>query len=68
MPYFSISPEEVTQANAFIKHQKETAPDFSDTVGGRFTYQFTPTSIGVLVSLLDNATGATESLTDLGSL
>lgn len=37
---------------------------YTGTIGGRFTYQFTPTSLGVIVKVLDGLDKTEIDLTD----
>lgn len=56
-----------------LKQQKivdawmDSLPDaYTGAVGGRFTYSWTPTSIGDLISVKDAITGQELDLTNLG--
>ena len=51
---FPISEEEDKK----IKEWIEKRPEFNEgAIGGRYTYQFTPTSIGVIGTIIDGMTG-----------
>lgn len=67
MPYFRLSNEEIATANAFIARQETENPSHGGAIGGRWTYTFTPTSLGVIASIVDNVTKATEDLTDFSN-
>lgn len=66
---FPMTEEEVYKAQEWIKtHDKEEHPHQSaGAIGGRYTYEFTPTSIGVLCSVRCSC-GDRCDLTDLSTL
>lgn len=64
MNTFSLSKSELEAAKLFIKEQNKKAPANAGAIGGRWSYQFTPTSIGVISSIVDNVTKETKDLTD----
>jgi hypothetical protein len=62
---FTVEDTEVEDANKWMKEQKEKHPHQGTTIGGRFSYKFTPTGLGVAVSICDNLTGESEDVTDV---
>ena len=54
---FPISEEEDKKINEWIEKQMEKHPSGRATIGGRFTYEFFPTSIGTAGSIIDGLTG-----------
>lgn len=63
---FPISEEEDNKINEWIKKQMEKHPGRLGAVGGRFTYEFLPTSIGTAGTVIDSSTGDKFNFQDLG--
>lgn len=65
---FALSKDEVQKMNAWLKQHNETCPNAGSkkqgAIGGRLTYYFTPTTLGVFSSV-KCVCGAEELLTDL---
>jgi hypothetical protein len=57
---FELTDEEDKRAKEWMRAQREEHPSESAAIGGRFTFTFTPTGIGVFAYVKDAATG--ESL------
>ena len=62
---FPLTHEQRKAADKWIDSQPKID---SGAIGRRWSYLFTPTSIGLLVVLIDNATKAKIDLTDYDSL
>jgi hypothetical protein len=62
---FELSAEQERIANEWIDKRNREA---HGPIGGRWSYRFCPTSIGVCVSLVDNASGDELDLTDYDTL
>ena len=52
------------QIKKFEKWQKKHEPMYTGAIGGRYTFEFTPTSIGIAVVAVDNLTHTELNLTD----
>ena len=63
---FPISEEEEKKINEWIEKQIEKHPSGRSTIGGRFTYEFFPTSIGAAGSIIDGLTGDKFNFQELG--
>ena len=69
---FSLTTEQEQQVSEWIKEQDrflelQGKDTYGGACGGRFTYSFTPTSIGVIVKVSDGRSGATIDVTDYKS-
>ena len=66
---FPMTEEEVQKAEKWMKEHDESAHNgkSSGAIGGRYTYEFTPTSIGVFCGLRCSC-GASVTLTDFNTL
>jgi len=64
---FSVKGKELEDAEKWMLEQKKEHPGGVTTIGGRFSYQFTPTGLGVSVSVHDNWTGDYKDVTDVDS-
>ncbi len=53
---FPISKEEQEKIDEWKKKQIQDSPSPRTAIGGRFTYEFYPTSIGVAASVIDGMT------------
>jgi hypothetical protein len=64
---FEVEGKELDDSQAWMKKQKLEHPHPGTTIGGRFSYKFTPTGLGIAVHVIDNLTGDEEDVTDVGS-
>lgn len=71
---FELTPKQQKQISRFIKSQykihrelEKKGIDCTGSIGGAFTYHFTPTSIGVVIRIEDNATLTVLDVTDYDS-
>lgn len=58
---FKLRPE---QEEKLVKWKEARKEVYTGVSGGRYTYVFTPTSLGCIVSVLDNVTNDKLDLTD----
>ena len=63
---FPISEEEDKKINEWIEKQMEKVPGIGGASGGRFTYQFTPTGLGIAGTIIDGFTGDKFTFQELG--
>lgn len=63
---FPISEKEDKKINEWIKSQQEKVPGIGGAAGGRFTYQFTPTGLGIAGTIIDGFTGDKFTFQELG--
>jgi len=49
---FTLTPEQVQRIEAW--KDEHNRGKYSGAIGGRYTYSFTPTSLGVIVKVRDN--------------
>ena len=63
---FPISEEESKKINEWIKKQMEKNPSTGGTIGGRFRYEFIPTGIGTVGTIIDIFTEDRFNFQDLG--
>ena len=61
---FTVAPSELEAVNKWVLEQMKNHPHPGTTIGGRFSYRFTPTGLGVGVEIIDNLTGGSENVTD----
>lgn len=63
---FPMTEKEVLNAEEFIREHSASAHNYDSktAIGGQYTYEFTPTSIGVFSSVRCCACGATYNITD----
>lgn len=60
---FRLTDDEYERASAWIDaHRTDGRP--TGASGGRFTYTFTPTTLGMILCVVDNVTHETLDLTD----
>lgn len=60
---FELNENEIKAANKFIEEKiKDEA--YTGAIGGRFSYTFCVTSIGVAVTISDSVTKTEENITD----
>lgn len=64
---FTIDPKTQKEINKWIKREdKKTNRDFG-SIGGHITYEFTPTSIGVVIVVRHSITKASHNFTDFST-
>lgn len=61
---FAMSKQESIKASEFITTQIEKNDCRGGAIGGRFSYIFTPTTIGLAVEIRDNILKETKNITD----
>ena len=61
---FTLSGKEYEKAQKWIKKQKKKHGTKIGTIGDRFSYRFTPTGIGIGVTVIDALSGEEENVTD----
>jgi hypothetical protein len=61
---FTVEISEQDKAHKWIDEQVETHKHKGVTSGERFGYQFTPTGLGVCVTVVDHLTGKNKDITD----
>ena len=61
---FTVEADELKVAKKWVKKQKEKHGSEIGTAGDRFSYKFTPTGLGVIVSIVDALTGESKLLTN----
>ena len=64
MSKFALSEEQIKVFEILRKQQKEKDSHMA-TIGGRWTFSFTPTGLGTVVEVKDNKTGDILDLTDI---
>ena len=64
---FTIEGKELKKAKKWIKKQKEKHGDRVGTIGDRFSYVFTQTGLGVIISVQDSLTGEKKVLTNFST-
>lgn len=64
---FNLEIEQEKKASEWIKNQLTSKPKNSGAIGGRFTFSFTPTSLGTIIKVEDNQTKEILDLTDYSS-
>ena len=64
---FTLEKVEEETADKWIKKQKKKYPHQGTTIGGRFSYKFTPTGLGCVVHIMDNLTGKQKEVTDISN-
>lgn len=63
---FPISEKENEKINKWIKNQQKKVPGIGGASGGRFTYKFTPTGLGVSGTVIDGFTGDKFTFQEIG--
>lgn len=61
---FFLDPKQQQQAQEWIDNQLKTKPHPEGAAGGRFTFSFTPTNLGVTETITDQCTKEVLDLTD----
>jgi hypothetical protein len=61
---FTLESKELKDAQKWIKSQMKKHGKNIGTIGDRFSYRFTPTSIGVGISVIDNLSKEEKNVTD----
>lgn len=64
MDRFELSKKEKKAAKKFIKKQEKKDRSPMTTIGGRFQYIFTPTGVGVCISIFDALLKKKKDITD----
>lgn len=64
MKKFDLNEKEEQSANEWIKKQKEKKKSPTTTIGGRFSYKFTPTGIANGVIIIDNLLKEEQDISD----
>jgi len=64
---FSLTNKQDKLVDNWKKQQIEKSLS-SSTIGGRWTYSFTPTSLGFVIEVIDNQTNEIFDITDYDSL
>jgi len=64
---FDLTKEEQEKVKAFIQEQDKITGGYYGAIGGGFTYHFTPTSLGVIVTIENCVTKTVLDLTDYDS-
>lgn len=67
MKGFHLSEVESRNVSDFIARQEAKMSTPSTPIGGRWTYSFTPTSIGMIIEVTDCLTKETEDVSDYES-
>lgn len=63
---FPISEEEEKKIKEWTRKQMEKNPSNGGAIGGRFTYEFVPTGIGISGTIRDSLTGDSFNFLNLG--
>jgi hypothetical protein len=63
---FPVSEEESKKINEWIEKQKKKHPGTGGAIGGRFRYEFIPTGIGTVGTIIDIFTEDRFNFQDLG--
>lgn len=61
---FALTKDQSTAARKWIVKREKVSPSFKTATGGRFTYEFTPTSVGTVVVIRDAHNRAKINLSD----
>lgn len=61
---FTLTKEQCEKINEWVKTHKET---YTGAIGGRYTYTFHPTTLGVVVKVIDELTKEELDVTDYES-
>lgn len=61
---FTLEGKELEKAKKWIKKQKKIHGENIGTIGDRFSYIFTPTGIGVGITILDGLTQEKKDVTN----
>ena len=63
---FRLDPVELARLTAFKEKHAKSCPAIT-TIGGKFTYIFTPTGVGTAIVVRCNACGEEKDITDVDS-
>lgn len=63
--HFRLSDKEEKAAEKWMKKRRKKYPDNGKFPCGRFTYTFTPSGIGMVVTIRDNAFQIEKDITDV---
>ena len=61
---FTVDADELKKAEEWMKKQKEKHGSEIGTIGDRFSYKFTPTGLGVIISVVDALTKKSKVITN----
>lgn len=61
---FTLNEEQITKIDDWTKTLNPPIGAYCGAIGGRFTYQFTPTSLGTVVKVIDNLSKEFLDLSD----
>lgn len=61
---FIIEGDDLERVKSWVKNQKDKYSDKTGTIGDRFSYRFTPTSLGTIISVIDSLTNEEIDITD----
>lgn len=64
---FTIDEEEYKIAKKWMKKQKKKHGSEIGTIGDRFSYKFTPTGLGVIISVVDALTKKSKVITNFNN-
>jgi hypothetical protein len=64
---FKLEEKEIKKAGDWMEQQTKAHPADTGAIGGRFTYSFTPNSIGCVVVVRDSVTQEELDVTDYSS-
>ncbi len=64
MEKFDLNENEKKSANEWMEKQKKKKKSPVTTIGGRFSYKFTPTGIATGVTIIDNYLKEEKNITD----
>lgn len=61
---FSLDTKQIEQMSAWVMDLPLPADTYTGASGGRFTFSFTPTNLGLVTTVTDELTGTKLDLTD----
>ena len=64
---FTVDAKELKKAEEWMKKQKEKHGSIVGTIGDRFSYEFIPTGLGVMVYCNDGLSNESECLSDIAN-
>lgn len=65
---FKLNEIEAMRAEEFIHHHHEKCGRTTSTIGGMYTYEITPTSIGLFIKIRCNQCNTVLDITDIDSI
>jgi hypothetical protein len=63
---FCLNEQQAQQFEAWWQAQRQKTDAYTGAIGGRWTFAFTPTSLGIAVTVRDALTNEEIDLTDYG--